>query len=154
MACDMRFRFLLQRALTTSGIWTWPVACASGSCCSEHTKCGIFLRKLLKIITLIKMCLWITAVFFLLSSTNFVSVKWGNMLNINIMYENTLCSPKPYQKPTAVVKLTEPAALLKSTVNSHQPGNIGGRHKKKELCVTGRPPTGIIRWSKKTAPGP
>ena len=70
------------------------------------------------------MRLWITAVFFLLSSINFVSVKWGNMLNINIMYENTLCPPEPYLKP---------AALLKSTVNSHQPGNISSRHKKKRI---------------------
>lgn len=91
------------------------------------------------------MQLWIVAGFFLLSSTNFVSVKWGNILNINKINKNALCPPEPYLKP---------AALLKSTVNSHQPGNIGGRHKKKELCVTGRPPTGIIRWSKKTAPGP
>jgi len=122
MACDMRFRFLLQRALTTSGIWTWPVACASGSCSSEHTKCGIFLRKLLKIITLIKMRLWITAVFFLLSSTNFVSVKWGNILNINKINKNALCPPELYLKP---------AALLKPSVNSHQPGNIRGLNKNK-----------------------
>ena len=82
------------------------------------------MRKLLKIITLIKMRLWITAVFFLLSSINFVSVKWGNTLNINKINKNTLCPPEPYLKPTVVVKLT---------MNNHQPGNISSRHEKKRI---------------------
>lgn len=68
------------------------------------------------------MRLWITAVFFLLSSTNFVSVKWGNILNINKINKNALCPPEPYLKP---------AALLKPSVNSHQPGNIRGLNKNK-----------------------
>lgn len=68
------------------------------------------------------MRLWITAVFFLLSSTNFVSVKWGNILNINKINKNALCPPELYLKP---------AALLKPSVNSHQPGNIRGLNKNK-----------------------
>ena len=49
----------------------------------------------MKIITLIKIRLWITAVFFLLSSINFVSVKWGNVLNINKISKSALCSELP-----------------------------------------------------------
>ena len=50
------------------------------------------------------MQLWIVAGFFLLSSTNFVSVKWGNILNINKINKNALCPPEPYLKPAALLR--------------------------------------------------
>ena len=51
--------------------------------------------KLLKVSVLVKMYLWITAAFFLLSSTNFDPAKWDNILNVNKIYKNALCSEVP-----------------------------------------------------------